>query len=71
MNLKITNSKQCLTFENCEDHTHVFDIESKNENNEVTFVMNLDVDGFCMSLNQAELKTLISYLQKQLVHSNK
>jgi hypothetical protein len=67
MNLKTITSKQCLSFENCDDNTHVFDIEIKNENNEVQFVMNLDTNGFCMKLNQTELRVLISYLQEQLV----
>jgi hypothetical protein len=67
MNLKTITDKQCLSFENCSDNTHIFDIEAKNENNEVEFIMNLDTNGFCMKLNQTELKVLISYLQEQLV----
>jgi hypothetical protein len=66
MNLKTINQKQCLSFQNCEDDTHIFDIEAKNEDNKVEFTMNLDVDGFNMILNQVELKTLIDYLQQQL-----
>jgi hypothetical protein len=66
MNLKTISQKQCLSFQNYEDDTHIFDIEAKNEDNKVEFTMNLDVDGFSMILNQVELKTLIDYLQQQL-----
>ena len=67
MKIKTITSKQCLSFENCKDHTHVFDIEARNEDNEVEFNMNVDVDGFYMKLNQKQLKVLINYLQKQLI----
>jgi hypothetical protein len=67
MKLNTIKDNTCLMFQNYEDDTHVFDISVKNENNEVDFVMHLDVDGFCMTLNQKELKTLVEFLQKQLV----
>jgi hypothetical protein len=69
MNLITVVSEKCLSFENYEDDTHVFDIDSRDENNEVEFTMNLDVDGFYMKLNQDELKVLINYLQKQLIEA--
>jgi hypothetical protein len=67
MKLNTIINEKCLSFENCNDNTHIFDIEARNENNEVEFIMNLDVDGFAMKLNQTELKVLIDYLQRQLV----
>lgn len=67
MNLKTIISEKCLSFENYEDDTHVFDIDIRDENDEVEFTMNLDVDGFCMKLDQDQLKVLIKYLQKQLI----
>ena len=67
MRLETIKNQKCLTFENLEDDTHVFDINSKDENNEVKFVINLDVDGFVMKLNQTEVKVLIEHLQNQLV----
>jgi len=67
MKVKTITSKQCLSFENCKDDTHVFDIEARNEDNEVEFIMNLDEDGFSMKLNQKQLGVLINYLQKQLI----
>jgi hypothetical protein len=66
MKLKTIEDKHCLSFENYEDNTHVFDIDCRNENDEVRFTMNLDVDGFVMNLNQIELKILINYLNKQI-----
>jgi hypothetical protein len=67
MKVKTITNKQCLSFENCKDDTHVFDIEARNEDNEVEFTMNLDEDGFSMKLNQKQLGVLINYLQKQLI----
>jgi hypothetical protein len=67
MKLETIKEDKWLTFVNNEDDTHVFDISTKNEENEVDFRIHLDVDGFCMTLNQTELRTLIEYLQKQLV----
>jgi hypothetical protein len=67
MTIKTIKESNCLMFENYEDDTHVFDISVKNEDNEVKFIMNLDVDGFCMTLNQTELRTLIEHLQAQLI----